>query len=304
MTTITGNDLDQAALSWLGSMGWQVLYGPNIGPDGPFPELRSYGQVVLERRLLDALAELNPDLPSATLDNVPRELTHPEGSNLEARNREFHRMLIYGVTVEYWTSDGNVSGVPAQVVDFDNPSNNNWLAVNQFSVAENPNTRRPDVMLFVNGLPLGIIELKNPVDEDATLWTAWNQLQTYKSELPALFSMNESMVVSAGMDARIGALTAGKEWFKPRRTIGGEAPQDGGLMELQVMLIGVCVLRRFLSLVHDFIVFEDDGRGKLAKKMTGYHQFHAVRVAEEETRRAASTQRIPESRGRYEAGLR
>ena len=213
-------------------------------------------------------------------------------------------MLIHGVTVEYRASDGNVSGVQAQVVDFDNPSNNDWLAVNQFSVTENPNTRRPDVLFFVNGLPLGTLELKNPVDENATIWTAWNQLQTYKSELPALFSMNESMVVSAGMDARIGALTAGKEWFKPRRTIGGEAPQDGGLMELQVMLIGVCVLRRFLSLVHDFIVFEDDGRGKLAKKMAGYHQFHAVLVAEEETQRAASTQRIPESRGRYEAGLR
>ena len=112
-------------------------------------------------------------------------------------------MLIHGVTVEYRASDGNVSGVQAQVVDFDNPSNNDWLAVNQFSVTENPNTRRPDVLLFVNGLPLGTIELKNPVDEDATIWTAWNQLQTYKSELPALFSMNESMVVSAGMDARI-----------------------------------------------------------------------------------------------------
>ena len=144
----------------------------HCGPDGPFPELRSYGQVVLERRLLDALAELNPDLPSATLDNVLRELTHPAGSTLEALNREFHRMLIHGVTVEYRASDGTVSGVPAQVVDFDNPSNNDWLAVNQFSVTENSNTRRPDVMLFVNGLPLGIIELKNPVDEDATIWTA------------------------------------------------------------------------------------------------------------------------------------
>ena len=124
------------------------------------------------------------------------------------------------------------------------------------------------------------------------------------SELPALFAMNELMVVSDGIGARIGALTAGKEWFKPRRTIGGEAPEDGGLMELQVMLMGVCDLRRFLSLVHDFIVFEDDGRGKLAKKMAGYHQFHAVLVAEEETQRAASIQRISDSRGRYEAGLR
>ena len=145
------------------------------------------------------------------------------------------------------------------------------------------------MVLFVNGLPLGVIELKNPADEDATIWTAWNQLQTYKAELPTLFAMNEALVVSDGIEARLGTLTAGREWFKPWRTIGGETLADEHLTELQVMLEGVFEPRRFLSLIRDFIVFEDDG-GALVKKMAGYHQFHAVRVAVDETLRAAELQ--------------
>ena len=193
-----------------------------------------------------------------------------------------------------------------RVVDFDNPDANDWLAVNQFTVTENRNTRRPDVVVFVNGLPLGIMELKNPVDEDATLGTAWQQLQTYKADLPTLFSMNGAMVVSDGIEARIGTLTAGREWFKPWRTITGEKLADRQLTELQVMLEGVFQPARFLSLVRDFIVFEDDGSGALSKKMAGYHQFHAVRVAVDETLRAAKLQRsgvnVYEERGRYESG--
>ena len=131
-------------------------------------------------------------------------------------------------------------------------------------------------MLFLNGLPLGVIELKNPADEDATIWTAWHQLQTYKAELPTLFSMNETLIVSDGTQARIGALTAGREWFKPWRTISGEALADPHMTELQVMLGGVCAPYRFLDLLRDFIVFEDDGSGALMKKIAGYHQFHAV----------------------------
>ena len=183
-------------------------------------------------------------------------------------------------------------------------ANNDWLAVNQFTVTEDRNTRRPDIVLFVNGLPLGIIELKNPTDEDATLLSAWRQLQTYKSELSTLFSMNEALVVSDGTEARIGTLTAGREWFKPWRTITGEELADPHLVELQVMLEGVFQPSRFLSLVRDFIVFEDDGSGALAKKMAGYHQFHAVRVAVDETLRAAKLQRmgVAEERGRYESG--
>ena len=215
-------------------------------------------------------------------------------------------MLVDGVTVEYRTNDGAVRGAQARVIDFDDPANNDWLAVNQFTVVENKHERRPDVVLFVNGLPLGVIELKNPADEDATIWTAWQQLQTYKAELPTLFSLNAALLVSDGIEARIGTLTAGREWFKPWRTTSGEALADPHLPQLQVMLEGVCAPGRFLALVRDFIVFEDDGSGALVKKMAGYHQFHAVRVAVTETLRAAELELVEgqagEQFGRYESG--
>ena len=305
MTTLTEADVEEAALAWLAGVGWQVKHGRDIAPDTQGAERGDYGQVVLERRLRDALAEFNPDLPADALDDAQRRLTRPQGSTLEARNRAFHRMLVDGVTVEHRTPSGAVRGAQAQIVDFDDPARNDLLAVNQFTVTENRNTRRPDVVLFVNGLPLGVIELKNPADEDATIWTAWQQLQTYRTELPTLFSMNEALMVSDGAQARVGALTAGREWFKPWRTIGGETLADPHMPELQVMLEGVCAPARFLSLVRDFIVFDDDGSGALVKKMAGYHQFHAVRVAVNETLRAAELQRREAAEGftgRYEAG--
>ena len=304
---LTEADVEAAALAWLENLGWGVAHGPDIAPGSADAERDDYGQVVLERRLRDALAGLNPGLPESALDDAFRKLTRPEGSTLEARNRAFHRMLVNGVTIEYREAGGRVRGDQVRVMDFDNPAaNNDWLAVNQFTVTENRNTRRPDVALLVNGLPLGIIELKNPADEDATIWTAWQQLQTYKAELPSLFAMNEALMVSDGTQARIGALTAGREWFKPWRTIGGETLAGSHMTELQVMLEGVFEPGRFLSLVRDFNVFEDDGGGALVKKMAGYHQFHAVRVAVGETLRAAELQRtevrVAEESGRYEAG--
>ena len=306
MTIINESIVEEAALEWLAGLGWQTAHGPDIAPDTPNAERSDYDQVVLERRLRDALAEMNPALTAVTLDDAFRKLTRPEGPTLEARNRAFHRMLVDGVTVEYRTADGDIRGAQARVVDFDNPSNNDWLAVNQFTVTENKYNRRPDVVLFVNGLPLCIIELKNPADEDATIWTAWHQLQTYKAELSDLFSMNEMLMVSDGTQARIGALTAGTEWFKPWRTITGETLAAPNMTELQVMLEGVCAPPRFLQVVRDFIVFEDDGSGALIKKMAGYHQFHAVQVAVDETLRAAELQRaateVADERGRYEAG--
>ena len=306
MTTITEADVEQAALDWLSALGWKVAHGPDIAPGTLNAERSDYGQVALERRVQDSLAELNLSLPPSALDDAFRRLTRPEGSTLEARNRAFHRMLVDGVTVEYRTGDGRIGGAQVKVVDFDNPASNNWLAVNQFTVTENRNTRRPDVVLFINGLPLGVIELKNPADEDATIWTAWQQLQTYKAELPTMFCMNEALMVSDGTEARIGTLTSGREWFKPWRTITGETLADSNLTELQVMLEGVFEPRRFLAMVRDFIVFDDDGSGKLVKKMAGYHQFHAVKVAVDETLRAAKLQRAEvraaEEGGRYEAG--
>ena len=307
MAAFTESEVEDAALDWLTSLGWNIAHGPDIAPDTPGAERSGYGEVVLERRLRDALARLNPDLPAAALDDALRRLIRPEGPTPEVRNRAFHRMLTDGVTVEYRAGDGATRGVQVQVVDFSDPANNDWLAVNQFTVVENKHERRPDVVLFVNGMPLGVIELKSPADEEATIWSAWRQLQTYKADLPALFAMNAALVVSDGVEARIGTLTAGREWFKPWRTISGETLADPHMPQLQVMLEGVCEPRRFLALIRDFIVFEDDGGGLLVKKMAGYHQFHAVETAVTETLRAAELQRaagLGEEPGRYESGRR
>ena len=254
-----------------------------------------------------ALDRLNPDLPAEALDDAFRKLTRPEGATVEVRNRAFHRMIVDGVTVEHRVSDGHIRGAQVRVVDFEDPAGKDWLAVNQVTVVENKHERRPDIVLFVNGLPLGLIELKNPANEDATVWTAWQQLQTYKAELSSLFAMNAALIVSDGLEARIGTLTAGREWFKPWRTISGESLAAATMPQLQVMLEGVCAPARLLSLIRDFIVFEDDGSGALAKKMAGYHQFHAVGTAVVETLRAAELQRAGtvvarEDRGRYESG--
>ncbi|MCA3747625.1 MAG: type I restriction endonuclease subunit R, partial [Rubrobacter sp.] len=202
----------------------------------------------------------------------------------------------------------SVGGAQARVLDFDDPDNNDWLAVNQFTVTENRHLRRPDVVLFVNGLPLALIELKNAADESATIWTAYGQLQTYKAELPTLFAFNELLVISDGTEARVGTLTAGREWFKPWRTISGEALADPHLPELQVMIEGVFDRRRLLDLISYFILFEDSGGGPPQKKMAGYHQFHAVNVAVGETLRAARAREeaghVAESFEGYEAGRR
>ena len=306
MTTISEFTVETATLGWLETLGWDVAHGPDIAPYTVGSERDDYGEVVLHRRLRENLAILNPDLPFEALEDAFRRVTRSVGPTLDIRNRAYHRMVVEGVTVEFRAANGAICGAQVRVIDFENPDSNDWLAVNQFTVTEDKNTRRPDIVLFVNGLPLGVIELKNPTDEDATIWTAWQQLQTYKAELPALFSMNEILMVSDGIEARIGSLTAGREWFKPWRTISGESLADPHMTEVQVMLEGTCTHHRFLSLVHDFIVFEDDGSGALVKKMAGYHQFHAVQVAVTETLRAARLQRkvdrIAEARGRYESG--
>ena len=302
--SVSESTVEAAAVDWLTSLDWAVLLGPDIAPDTPAAERADYGEVVLTTRLRSALARLNPDLPDAAVEDALRRLTRPAGATLEARNRDFHRMLVAGVTVEHLDAEGRVRGAQVRVLDFDDPDNNDWLAVNQFTVVENKHERRPDLVLFVNGLPLAVIELKNPADENATIRSAFQQLQTYKAEIPSLFAFNAALVVSDGLEARIGALTAGQEWFKPWRTIAGETLADRSLPQLQVLLEGVFNRRRLLALVRDFIVFEDDGSGALAKKMAGYHQFHAVQTALAETLRAAALQQAVAERdpaGRYES---
>lgn len=302
---VTESVVEQAALAWLEATGWRVAHGPDVAPGTLMAERADYREVVLAQRLRDALARLNPNLPAEALEDAFRKLTRPEGADLLQRNRALHRMLVNGVNVEYRAADGVIRGAQVWGIDFDDPDNNDWLAINQFTVSEQRSTRRPDIVLFVNGLPLAVIELKNPADEEATIWTAYQQLQTYQAEIPSLFAFNEVLVISDGVEARVGALGAGREWFKPWRTITGETLAPETMPQLQVVIEGLFEKRHFLDLVRDFIVFEDDGSGRLVKKMAGYHQFHAVRVAVEETLRAAGLARgarIAEEPGRYEAG--
>jgi type I restriction enzyme R subunit len=305
----TESVVEDAALAWLGALGYAVLHGPDIaaGEVGAERSDPNYRDVALDRRLRQALVRLNPDLPNEAIEDAYRKLKRSDAPSLVERNRVLHRILVDGVTVEYRRKDGSIGGAQAWIIDFGRPDNNDWLAVNQFTVSEGQHTRRPDVVLFVNGLPLAVIELKNSADENATVWSAFQQLQTYQAQIPALFATNAALVISDGVQARIGSLGAGKEWFKPWRTISGREDASARLSELQVVLEGVFEKRRFLDLLRYFIVFEDsaiDGSGgTLIKKMAGYHQFHAVNVAVEETLRAAAGG-AAEPMGRYEAGQR
>jgi type I restriction enzyme R subunit len=310
---MSGNDfsesvVEQATLAWLEALSYTVLHGPDIAAGELAAERTdpNYRDVILEGRLRQTLARLNPALPSEALEEAYRRLVRTDAPSLPERNRAIHRLLVDGVTVEYRRKDGSIAGAQARVIDFDDPDNNDWLAVNQFTVSDGQHIRRPDVVLFVNGLPLAVIELKNTADENATVWSAFQQLQTYQAQIQSLFATNTALVVSDGVQARIGTLGVGKEWFKPWRTITGREDAPAKLTRLQVLLEGVFERRRFLDLLRHFIVFEDLGGGKLVKKMAGYHQFHAVNAAVEETLRAATPTAdvAREPQGHYESGLR
>lgn len=292
MANLTESEIESAALAWLAGLGYQTVFGPDIAPGMPGAERTDYSEVVLAQRLRDALAWLNPQVPADALEEAFRKLTLPDSPSLVVNNHVIHKYLVEGVPVEYQRADGSIGGDLVRVLDYDEPENNEFLAVNQFTVVEGRGdsqfapTRRPDIVLFINGLPIAVMELKNAATENATVWTAFNQLQTYKTQIPSLFVYNEAMVISDGVEARIGTLTADREWFMPWRTIEGEELADTRLPQLRVVLAGVFEKQRFLDLIRRFIVFEDVGGGVLVKKMAGYHQYHAVNVAVQETIRA------------------
>ena len=304
MPVLSESVVEDAALDWFRALGYAVVGGPDM-PPGRQALRASHKEVLFRTSLRDALSRLNPELPEEALDAAMLKLTQPEGATLSARNRDVHRLLVDGMIVEYRDADGVIRRAQVRVIDFDQPDANTWLAVNQFTVTENGHTHRPDVVVFVNGMPLALIELKSRADENATVWSAYHRLQTYQEELPSLFVYNAVLAVSDGLRARLGTLSAGREWFKPWRTIGGQELAPVFYTELQVAIEGVFERRRFLALLRDFIVFECDG-GKLVKKMAGYHQFHAVEAAVKETLRAAAQQehaeRVAEQRGRYRTG--
>lgn len=285
---LTESVIEQAALAWLESLGYTILSGPEIAPGEVQAERDSYGQVVLEGRLRQALQRLNPKVPKDALEEAFRKLTRPDLPSLVANNHSIHKYLVEGVPVEYQRADGSIGGDLVRALDYDDTENNEFLAVNQFTVVEGRYERRPDIVLFVNGLPLAVIELKSATAESATIWSAFNQLQTYKEQIPSLFAFNEALMISDGVQARIGTLTADREWFMPWRTIKGDDLADTRLPELQVVLEGVFDRQRFLDMIRFFIVFEEAG-GVLIKKMAGYHQYHAVNLAVDSTVKAAGT---------------
>jgi type I restriction enzyme R subunit len=280
--------VEDAAISWFAQIGYTVGHGPHLAPGEPGAERSSFADVILKGRLQDAIHRLNPSIPQEAQEDALRKVLRLEATTLDGSNRVFHKMLRDGVEVEYQRPDGSIAGDHVRLVDFSDPAANDWFVVNQFTVIESQHNRRPDVVVFLNGLPLAIIELKNAADADATIWSAYSQLQTYKKEIPSLFKYNELLIVSDGRYARIGSLTANQEWFKVWRTIDGEGDAPRASLELEVLIRGVFDKRRFLDLLQHFIVFEEDtDSDRLHKIIAGYHQFHAVNGAIEETVRAS-----------------
>ncbi len=301
------NDVELAALNWFQGLGYAIGHGPHIAPSQPSAERDSFSDVVLVERLRAALRRLNGAMPEEAREEALRKVLRVATGSLVQTNRAFHRMLRDGVDVEYARKeDGSIKGDKARLVDFADVRANDWFVANQFTVIEAQHNRRPDVVVFVNGLPLALIELKNATDEDATIWSAYAQFQTYKAEVPSLLHYNAALVVSDGLQARVGSLTANQEWFKVWRTIDGEGDAPKTALELEVLVRGVFERRRFLDLLQHFIVFEEDAdTGALHKIIAGYHQFHAVNAAVEETVRASGmndTGATREDPGRYWAG--
>lgn len=285
MPNFTESVVEEATLEWLEALGYTVLHGAEIAVGEPGAERTDtgYGDVILQGRLKKALERLNPGLPAEAIQDAYRRLIWAAEPSVVTRNHGFHQKLVEGVTVEYTRPDGSIGGALVHVIDFDHPDSNDWVAVNQFTIVEGQNNRRPDVLVFVNGLPIGLMELKNPADENATIWSAFQQIQTYKAQISSLFTYNELLIISDGVEARVGSLTADTERFMPWRTIEGEELAPASLPQLQVVIEGLLEKRRLLDFIRYFVVFEDEGGGVLVKKIAGYHQYHAVNRAVSET---------------------
>ncbi len=277
--------VELALLEQLRGLGYGIERDDVIGPDGARAERESHDEVILRRRLEDAVARLNPGLPLAARQDAVRRVTQSELPSLLEENRRLHKLMTEGVDVEYDAPDGTLTAGKVALIDFEHPGRNDWLAVSQFVVINGQHKRRPDVLVFVNGLPLSVIELKAPGSTGAHLLGAFNQLQTYKTQVPQLFNTNALLVTSDGIAARVGSLSADLERFMPWRTTDGTSVAPKGAPELSTLIEGVFEQRRLLALLRDFTVFAETGSG-LAKILAGYHQFHAVSRAVESTIRA------------------
>ncbi|WP_018698111.1 type I restriction endonuclease subunit R [Amorphus coralli] len=272
--------VEDAVIATFQALGYAYEPSSVISPDGTAPARSAYGDILLRDRLLAAVERLNPTIPVDAREQAIRQLATTETPSLVEENRRVHRLISEGVDVEFSAGDGEVKSDKVWLIDFDQSEANDFLVTSQFTVAEGKFTRRPDVVVFVNGMPLGIIELKNAASETATVDHAFNQLQTYKAQIPSLFRTNAVLVASDGMLARIGSLTADEERFMPWRSVTGVADDftPHGPYEMDTLLRGVFDKERFLALIRDFTVFGDQGDGPF-KIIAGYHQFHGARKA-------------------------
>ena len=277
MSYLTEAEIEQILLDQFQSLGYTHLASIVTNPDGSQADRDSYADTILPQRLRNAIDRLNPTIPTEARDDAFKKLIATEKPNLIEENRRLHHALVEGIDVEFYAEDGTIRGDKVYAIDFANPSANDWLVLNQFTVIENRHNRRPDVVVFINGLPIAVIEIKKPGSETATLAAAYNQLQTYKTEIPALFRTNALLITTDGLTARLGSLTADLERFMPWRTIDGEALTKS-TPEMQVLIEGVFAQPRLLNLIQNFTVFGDTGSG-LRKIIAGYHQFHAVQKA-------------------------
>lgn len=284
MTVLNESTVEFASLEYLRQLGYSTAFGPDIGQDGVSPERTSYGQVYLSDRLREAALRLNPQVSSSVVDEAIRRLFRPESQNALAENARVHKLLTEGVPVEHRSDDGSVRTTSVLLVDFDNPENNDWLAVNQFTIIENKN-RRPDLLVFLNGIPVALFELKNLADEHATLRNAWNQIQTYRSDIPSIFTPNVVSIISDGTSAAMSSFSGTFEHYAPWKTIEGREVVSNK-PALEVLIKGVFEQSRFLDMLRNFVVFSDEGKG-LVKRVSKYHQYWAVNAAVESTIEAA-----------------
>jgi len=293
---MTEDQLEQEVLGWLAEIGYTTHSGPDIAHDGPNPRRSGYTQVILPQRLRDAIGRLNPDIPAAAREDAFKQVENLDTPVQLAANRVFHKLLANGVPVQY-QKDGETRGDLVRLVDWNNPGNNEFWAVSQFTIKGPHHTRRPDLILFVNGLPLVLLELKNAVSENADIWKAYDQIQTYKAQIPDIFEYNEILVVSDGSEARFGSLSANAERFMQWRTIDGVALDPlGQFNELETLARGLLAPQYLLDYLRYFVLFEDDGT--LIKKIAGYHQYHAVRFAIEEVVRVSRPEVEKSKRGK------
>ncbi|MDM5153218.1 type I restriction endonuclease subunit R [Bacillus sp. DX1.1] len=281
------SELEIAALEWLEEMDYEIVEGPDIAPDGDYAERESFHDIVLVDRLRDSLQNINPSLDRKVIEEAVQKIIANASPNVILNNKQFHKFVTDGIEIQTQGTDGYNPTVSVYVFDFENPKNNNFMAVNQFTVIEGQSNKRPDIIVFVNGIPLVVIELKNATNEDIDITDAYNQLQTYKQAIPTLFRYNAFLIASDGINARVGSLTANEERFMKWRTVDGEALASPAEPQLEVMIKGMLESSRLLDVVQNFILFQTDGVNTF-KILAAYHQYHAVNKAVEKAKIATA----------------